>query len=212
MGAICATAVLAFVFGGLTGPLAFAAPTLLALLVGLLLAHLLVPVAARSGRRLLGRGRVSTGVSLLHIARRPATRRVLALLTVATALLVFSADALAVGARNRTSAAEQENGAALVVRASTTDYRALMAVLRQVDPSGRRVTPVVTNRPPGEDGLSVRAVDPAGFGAVALFPALDKPPSWGRLAAPPVAPVRLQGTTLSAHLSGNVTVLGRSPH
>ena len=109
--AAAGTAVVAFLTGGLTGPIALAAPALLALVVGMLLAHATVPVAAAAGRGLLRRGRVRLGVSVLDAARTPATRRTVAIVTVATALLVFSADALVVGARNRDYAAEQESGA-----------------------------------------------------------------------------------------------------
>ena len=52
-----ATAVVAFVTGGLRGPLALAAPALLALIAGLLLAHLVGPAATALGRRLTARGR-----------------------------------------------------------------------------------------------------------------------------------------------------------
>ena len=52
------TGVLAFVTGSLSGSFALAGPALLALFVGLLLAHLASPAASAAGRRQLGRGRL----------------------------------------------------------------------------------------------------------------------------------------------------------
>jgi len=54
--AAAGTAVLAFATGGLTGPLAAAAPALLALIAGLLLARLIGPAATWLARRLTARG------------------------------------------------------------------------------------------------------------------------------------------------------------
>ena len=65
------TLVVAFVAGWLTGPVALAGPMLLALVVGLSLAHALVPAAAAVGHRAMSRGRLLAGVSTLGVARRP---------------------------------------------------------------------------------------------------------------------------------------------
>ena len=96
-----ATTVLAFVTGSLDGPLALAGPALVALLAGLLLAHVVAPAGSILGRRLLRRGRLVSGVTLLETGRRRETRAVIAVITVASALAVFAFDAVAVGARNR---------------------------------------------------------------------------------------------------------------
>ena len=77
-----------------------------------MLAHLIVPAATWSGRRLTARGRYAAALAVLAIARRPATRRVVTVVTVASALLVFSTYAVSVGARNRQLAAERDNGSA----------------------------------------------------------------------------------------------------
>ncbi|MGB0102250.1 MAG: FtsX-like permease family protein, partial [Nocardioides sp.] len=61
--------VVVFAAGGLEGPAALIAPGLLAVVVGLLLAHLTMPTSAALGRRLLARGRVRAGVSVLDAAR-----------------------------------------------------------------------------------------------------------------------------------------------
>jgi putative ABC transport system permease protein len=205
----CGTAVVAFVTGGLHGPLALAAPALLALLVGVVLAHLLVPVAAGAGRRLLARGRVTAGVSALHLARRPATRRVVTIVTVATALLVFSADALAVGDRNREYAADQEVGAPLVATVDGTDVAGVQAALHDVDPHGRSVTPVLRLDPPDQTSTSTQAVVPSRFSRIALLPGQSASSiPWGRLRPPAVRPIRLVGRWLSLSLASHMSATG----
>ncbi len=188
--------VVVFATGGLDGPVALAAPGLIAVVVGLVLAHLTSPTAAVLGRRLLRRGRVGAGVSVLDAARSPATRRVVAIVTLASALAVFSADALVVGARNRASAAEQQAGAPMVVDVAGTDLTAVRAALEKVDPDGTSVTPVVRIRPPAGSGDTL-AVLPEGFRRIALFPGGAAPASeWDRLRVPDAEPIRLTGSSI----------------
>jgi hypothetical protein len=187
--AFAATGVLAFATGGLTGSAALTGPALLALLVGLLLSHLTKPVATAVGRRALRRGDVRTGLSLLDAARSPALRRTVAVLTVATAVLVFAADAAVVGARNRERAAEQYVGAPRVLTVDSTDLAGVRAALHDVDPAGRVATPVVTVRPPG-DGTATLAVVPDEFRRIAFLDGLPPLP-FDRLRAPDAEPVRI---------------------
>ncbi|MGN6301043.1 MAG: FtsX-like permease family protein, partial [Angustibacter sp.] len=76
-------------------PTALIAPGLLALAGGLLLSQAVVPVAGALGRRLLAAGRISSGLASLAVSRRPALRRLVAIETVAVALLVFAGAATA---------------------------------------------------------------------------------------------------------------------
>jgi putative ABC transport system permease protein len=196
------TAVVAFVTGGLTGPIALAAPSLLALVVGLLLANATVPAATASGRGLLRRGLLTAGVSAVGAARSPATRRMLAILTVATALLVFCVDALVIGERNRARAAEQQAGAALVTEIYGNDLSAVRRVVAEVDPRGRLLTPVVAVRAPAPDSPTTLAVVPEEFERIALFP--GQSPSaipWRKLAPPSVPAIRIQGSRITGHLT-----------
>ncbi|MGD9961447.1 FtsX-like permease family protein [Nocardioides sp.] len=196
------TAVVAFLTGGLSGPIALAAPALLALVVGLLLAYATVPVSSVAGRRLLGSGRVRLGVSVLDAARSPGTRRMLAILTVATALLVFCTDALVVGDRNRADAAEQQAGAPLVAEVYGNDLFTVRSVLDDLDPDGSSVTPVVSIKAPAPDSPTTLAVLPSAFRRIALFPGQD--PSdipWSELASPEVEPIRLSGPQVSGLLT-----------
>jgi len=164
------TAVLAFVTGGLQGPLALAAPGLLALIVGLLLAHLIVPLATWLGRRLMARGRYALALGLLALARRPATRRIVAVITVASALLVFSTYAIGVGSRNRELAARRDNGAPLVADVTATDVSRVVSALAPV--AGGHATPVVRMAPVLSAGVlrTTLAVVPGDFSRIALFP------------------------------------------
>ncbi len=194
--------VVVFATGGLDGPIALAAPGLLAIAVGLVLAHLTTPTAALLGRRLLRRGRVRAGVSVLDAARSPATRRVVAIVTLAAALAVFSADALLVGERNRASAAEQETGAPMISDINGVDLASVRAAVDEVDPDGTSVTPVVRILPPGSATGGTLAVVPDQFRRIALFPGGTTPASvWDRLAAPDAEPIKMAGT----HLDVDVT-------
>lgn len=196
----CGGVVVVFATGGLDGPAALGAPGLLAIVVGLVLAHLTAPSAARVGGRQLRRGRFLSGVSLLGAARSPSTRRIVAIVTLASALAVFSADTLVVGARNRAAASEQEAGAARVSSIRGNDLAAVRAALAEADPGGTRVTPVVRMRPPGASAASTLAVLPDGFRAVAFLGDLADDDGWDGLAAPRVAPVVLTGTSLTLDL------------
>ncbi len=194
-----------FATGGLSGPLSLAAPSLLALVVGLVAAHALLPVTAAAGQRLLARGRVGGAVSALQLARRPATRRLVAIVTVAAALLVFSADAIVVGGRNRAYAAQQEVGAPVVLSTDAATLAPLRAAVRSADPAGTSATPVVSIRPPGEGATTTEAVLPRAFARVALFPGQSPPGRLWRVLDPPdVAPVRLVGTSARVRLAWRV--------
>lgn len=164
--------VVAFVTGSLAGPIALAAPALLSVFVGLVLAHLLPPVAARLGGALLLRGRLRIGVSLVEASRSIVTRRTVALVTVASALTVFSVCGLVVGDRNRALAAEQVAGAPAVARlqsaADTADrLKAVERVLADIDPEAERATPVVRTET-ANGAVSTLSVDPDAFRRIAF--------------------------------------------
>lgn len=185
------TGVLAFVTGSLDGPFALAGPALLALLAGLLLAHLVAPAATALGRRLLRRGRLVGGVTLLETGRRRETRAVIAVITVACALAVFAFDAVAIGERNRANASEHDAGAPVVLRVSGRDLVGVRAAVREADPSGHRATPVLVAR----DTL---AVDPEGFRRIAWFPrGAPTDAEWQALAPSDREPVDLTGSRFS---------------
>ena len=201
--AVSGTAAAAFVTGGLSGPLAVAAPTLLALVVGLVLSHVTVTGRGAARPPPPRPGSTTAAVGVLEAARSPATRRVVAILTVASALLAFSVDAVTIGARNRTYAAQQEAGAPLVAEVVGSDLPTVRRVLDRIDPAGRTVTPVVDVRSPAEQTLGTLAVVPRAFSRIALWPATDSPGiAWRRLAAPTTPPIRLTGDTIRLDAAG----------
>jgi len=198
----CGSVVVVFATGGLDGPIALAAPGLLAIVVGLVLAHLTTPTASLVGGRLLRRGRVRAGTSVVDAARSPATRRIVAIVTLATALAVFSADALLVGDRNRQAAAEQEAGAPVVAEVSGTDLLAVRAALADVDPDGRLATPVVRTVPANNAARTTVAVIPEQFKDIAYFPGGGPSDQvWKRLAAPDTEPIEITGDDLRLTLT-----------
>ena len=189
--AVVGTGVLAFVTGSLRGPPALLGPALLSLLAGLLLGHLAAPTAGAAGRRLLRRGRLVAGMTLLEVGRRRETRVLVAVVTVASALAVFAVDAVVVGERNRLNASQHDAGAPVVLRVDGLDLDGVRAALGAVDPDGHRATPVMVAR----DTL---AVEPDGFRRVAFFPrGAPSAEEWQGIAAPAAEPVALTGTRIA---------------
>jgi hypothetical protein len=185
------TGVLAFVTGSLSGPFALAGPALLALLAGLLLAHLAAPAASAAGRWLVRRGRLVSGVTLLETGRRRETRAVIAVITVASALAVFSVDALDVGDRNRTNASQHDAGAPVVLTLAGRDLDGIRAALSAADPGGDRATPVLISR-------TTLAVEPDAFRRIAYFPrGAPTDAQWQAIAPPENEPVVLTGSRFS---------------
>ena len=199
--AVAAAGVVTLASGNLAGPLALATPTLLALAIGLLLAHVLVPVADLVGRRMGARGRVVGGLTALQVARRPAVRRVMTIITVATALTVFAADAVVVGGRNREQRARVETGAEAVLTTSATDIASLRAAVSAVDPSGAVATPVVTVRQGDSTAMTTLAVLPDQFRRVAEFPRDPGGFDWAAITKPVAPEPTLVGRTLSVTVS-----------
>ncbi|HRW18588.1 MAG TPA: hypothetical protein P5181_07050 [Dermatophilaceae bacterium] len=183
--------------GTVTGPLALLTPALVSLAVGLLLAHLIVPLAGLVARRATRRGSVPVGLAAAQVARRPAVRRVVTLVTVATALTVFAADAAVVGARNREWRARTETGAALVVGTTATSIPALVEAVAAADPGGERATPVVWVRQGSADALRTMAVVPGQFERVADLPVSRDAFVLDALRVMPPQPARISGRRVS---------------
>lgn len=184
----------------MTGPLALLTPTLASLALGLVLAHVLVPVSAAWGRRSLQHGRVAAGLAALSLSRRPALRRILTISTVATALAVFAANAVLVADRNRQARAELEAGAPVTLRTDSTRPDQLRAALVQADPSGRSATPVAIVRHRDTTSTPTMAVLPDGFAAVSYPVTGQRPFDLGRLAPPRTATVNLSGARITAEV------------
>ena len=178
-GAVVAAAAagVATLLTGDGGPIALLAPGLLAIAGGLLLAQATIPTAGPLARLALRRGRVSWALAGLQIARRPALRRLIAIVTVACALLVFAVDAWSVADRNRTTRAELEAGAPVVLTVDADSSLALRQAVLDIDPDGTFATPVVTVSSLTEVGPRTTAVEPAAFARIARWGDDDRRPA-----------------------------------
>jgi len=194
---VAAAALVTLVSGNVAGPLALATPSLLALSVGLVLAHALIPAANGAARRLLRRAHPVGVLSAVQLARRPAVRQVLTIITIAMALTVFAADANAIGSRNRDQRAQADTGAAAVLVTDATDMRTLQAALRTVDPAGQVATAVARVVQPGVDAMTTLAVVPDQFAHIALLPRDASSFDWAQIAAPTAPDVVLTGTVIT---------------
>ena len=213
-GAVVAAAAAGVVtlLSGESGPVALLAPGLLAIAGGLLLSQAAIPTAGPLSRRALRRGRVAPALAGVQVARRPALRRLIAIVTVACALLVFAVDAWAVSDRNRTTRAAVEAGAPVVLTLDAGSSETLADAMADIDPQGRFATPVVTVRSATETGPRTTAVDPAAFTRIASWGSAEARPSDEDLAdlRPALAdPIVLRGDTVEADLQ--LAARGESP-
>ena len=115
----------------------------------------------------------------------------IAVITVASALAVFSLDALAIGARTRANASEHEAGAPVVLRLAERDLDGVRAALSAADPTGHRATSATIAR-------NTLAVEPDGFRRIAFFPRGEPTAAeWRAIAPPDEEPVELTGSRFS---------------
>ena len=87
----------------------------------------------------------------------------------ACALLVFAVDAWSVADRNRTTRAELEAGAPVVLTVDADSSLALRQAVLDIDPDGTFATPVVTVSSLTEVGPRTNSVEPAAFARIARW-------------------------------------------
>jgi hypothetical protein len=149
---------------------ALLAPGLVGLAVALLIARLLPLAATRAGAAAIRAGRPDVALTALHLARRPGTHRVFAVLAVAAAVFTtttFAWHTASVGWGRR---AAQELGAPRTLSVRAANSSALLAAVRAADPDGRYAMAVA--RTTGVRAESrVLAVDTTRLAAVAPIPA-----------------------------------------
>jgi len=168
--------------GGPDRGLGMAAPALVALAVGLLLARLLRNTADRAGGAAVRAGRLRSGLTAVQMSRQPGTDRVFALLVVAVAMLATAAGGLAAGRAARADRADVELGAARVLTVAATSRTQLQYAVHRADPGGRDAMAAVIDRTSNPPLL---AVDTARLAAVATWR-----PEYGPVTAlPATAPV-----------------------
>lgn len=168
---------------GDSGPVALLAPGLLAVAGGLLLAQAVVPTAGPAVGSLLRRGNLPTALAGAQLARRPALRRLIAIITVAVALLVFAVDAWAVSERNRVVRAEVDAGATTVLTVDVRTPDQLQRSTSRLDPQGRFSTPVVTTRSAAPVGPMTLAVNAEAFARIAHWQPASARPARTQIAA-----------------------------
>jgi hypothetical protein len=189
--------------GGSQSPVALLAPGLLAVAGGLLLGQAIVPASGPWARRALRKGNVESALASTQVARRPALRRLIAIITVACALLIFAVDAWQVAERNRTVRAGVENGAPVVLTVDAKDAGTLRSAVLATDPRQRFATPVVTASSAGEGGARTTAVEPAAFARIARWGSDGRRPTPAELRdlhADTVPSVRLTGERLQLRI------------
>ncbi|MFG1839712.1 FtsX-like permease family protein [Micromonospora sp. NPDC049175] len=202
---IAAAAVVQLRSGGSPSGLALVAPVAGALAAAVLLARVAMLAGAAVGAALLARGRTAVGLALVQVARQPRFRPLIALLTVAVAMLAFTASMNELASAAYGDRAVVEVGAPRVVEVDAPSRSHLLAAVRKADPEGRfAMAAVVTKRLP-DGGTPVLAVDSARLTAVAV-PHPSYGASFADIArairpAPPGEPVLLRGRLLSVGLS-----------
>ena len=205
--------VLVALSGDRTSVVSLLAPSLIAIVAGLLLSRLLLVLARQAGRRALWRGQLGLAMAALQAARRPGFRRVVTLVCVAVALLVSSVDQWRVSAINRQARAQVTVGAAVVLDVNTPTAAKLRAAVDQADPAGSYAMPVVVQRPAGGD-TPVVALDHRRLRRIAGWGSARDTPSQALLdqlvPANPPAPIRLAGTELQLRV-GQVSLTSDDP-
>jgi len=152
-----------------SAPLGLLAPALLAVVAGIVAGRLLglwSRVRLAVARR---RGRVPALLSAAQLARRPATHRVVVVVTVAVALLAFAATAWDVAAQARREYADDTVGANRVYTVAAAHPRALAAALRRADQSGHSMAVVRVSVPYADDHVELVGVESQLLTKVAIW-------------------------------------------
>ncbi|GAA1749748.1 FtsX-like permease family protein [Luedemannella helvata] len=143
------------------------APGLMALAIGLIVARLLPIVAGRAGRAALRSGRPAFALAALHVARRPGTHRVLAMLVVAVCVLATASLTWFSSRDAWHGRAAQELGASRVLTVTATNATHLLTGTHAADPEGRYAMAVA--RGSGSVSGRLLAVDSDRLARVALW-------------------------------------------
>jgi putative ABC transport system permease protein len=181
--------------------LALFVPVLIALAVALTGTRLLVPIAAVLARRAFGGGRLTVGLAVLDLARRPGARRLAALTVVAVALLVTGAFGWSAAVTARADRAGIELGGERVLTVTAASSTHLLSAVRAADPAGRRAMAVIAGRAgSGPESVTALAVDTPRLAAVAGWPTGSGPGQGvapaelaGQLRPPAADPIVVRG-------------------
>ncbi|MCF0092416.1 FtsX-like permease family protein [Micromonospora sp. MH99] len=204
---IAVAAVVQLRSGGSPSGLALVAPIAGALAAGVLLARVAMLAGAAVGAALLARGRTAVGLALVQVARQPRFRPLIALLTVAVAMLAFTVATSEVASAAYRDRAVVEVGAPRVVEVDATSRSHLLTAVRAVDPEGRFAMAAVVSGSSAASSTPLLAVDSGRLATVAAsHPAYGTPlADIARDIHPPApgTPVRLRGRQLIMALSAD---------
>src|SRR5262249_27605257 len=148
---------------GAGGGIALLAPLLLALAVGVVAARLVPLAANRFGGRALRTGRLGTGLSAMHLARRTGTASMLGVVVVVVAILTSTALSFSSAAQAREGRAIAEVGAPRVVTVRAAGPRQLLDAVRAADPGGQAAMAVASTEAAAGTVLAVDATRLAAF-------------------------------------------------
>jgi hypothetical protein len=157
-----------------SAPLALLAPALIAVVAGIVAARLLGIWARLRLAVARRRGRVPALLSAAQLARRPASHRLVVVVTVAVALLSFAATAWDIAARARSDAADDAIGAAQVYTVTAPHPRALSAAVAKADPGGHSMAVVRTAVPYADDRVELIGVESQLLPGVAVWRGHDR--------------------------------------
>jgi putative ABC transport system permease protein len=149
-----------------TSALALAAAPLLAVVAGLLAARLLAVTARVQLRSAARRGKISGVLAGARLSRQPGRHRVIVVVTVAVALLVFGATAWDVGAAARADAAADTLGADRVYSVIAPYPSALISAVNAADPSGNSMAVVRSRQQYADGAVDLLGVEPSLLGHV----------------------------------------------
>jgi hypothetical protein len=136
--------------------------------VGLLAGRLVAAPAERLGRRLIRGGRLTLGLATISISRRPGSRAMVALLTVAFGLFGFALTVTDTAEQAWQERAHVETGASRVLSVVPVPPTRLMNAVASVDPEGRFAMGVALIQLP--DIPPIVAVDSRRLANVANWP------------------------------------------
>jgi hypothetical protein len=170
------------------GPVAMAAPGMIALGGALLAARALRLLARRRAARSLDTGRPAAVLGWAGVLRRAGVARTTGVLTASIALLLVGVQAWSVAGRERAVRATAENGAVVVLSARAASPRALLDGVRAADPDKHAMA--VVRLPGGDTNPTVLAVDASRADEVLSFG--HQRPSDPASALRPVLPASLE--------------------
>ena len=150
-------------------PIAWLAAPSIAVIAGLLAARVLALVSSQRLRSSKRRGRIVGILAGAWLSRQPGRNRVVAVLTVAVALLVFGAVGWDVGSAARSDSAKDTLGANQVYYVAAPYPTALMAAVHAADPTGNSMAVVRQHQFFQNSYVDLIGVDTSALSKVAVW-------------------------------------------